>query len=425
MTSICLDQLCNDYAYLDSSPALTSVVLSFLCYHFLSESESNFDGLLNNASREFQYTVERSALLTSHTFNHASSKGYIVHFPCSRLDVQYVNDCLKAFPNDNHIFFDYPKISLFHFYQFSFETWKHACLKQVERSIDEEYDRLLFVGQFFGCMVAANVASELMNTKPKFELLLYRGFSSLETLLQEKINMFRLSTMIKFSCSMGLGLLSAAMEGCSLFIQLNRLMAFFLGGSVLILGYLLSNLFKMTSNHVNNKTIAAPFVIVGNMLDGFFAQLGGMINTSINLIGSLAVGLLEILGFLTGAIIGALLGLICSVPQLFAYNPCDLRILPDPVEGLFKLNPRQLMASLACSLPVEKRKNRKIIAIHPVNDSFIPEQASLQKAFISSQKLCDGPEYLIMKGFIDNQFINEDANDLVDAITYCKGMSHT
>ncbi|NDH08727.1 MAG: hypothetical protein EBY16_03790 [Gammaproteobacteria bacterium] len=389
------DELRRSLAILPSKYFLTPTFFSALMFHQLLQKQIHFvnaEDVQNNP--DFSFHLYATDGYDSHVFKPTEpSQYYIVHFPGNGqngLDLEYMQQHLKAAPQANHVFFNYPAINRYELDQCGPEKWFEAGYQHVKGLIRDDHleaqtQHIVLAGWSMGCGVAAHVAQRLYREGFHVGLLMDRGFLSTKALLQEQLNeklaQHRLATIATASINMGL-------LGVSIFCIFARSMATIglLAGSLVAgIGYALGKGFEAIACHLNTS-IALPLYFCGIILNNCFGALGSTLNIVINLIASL-IEFLGIVGLVLGAITGALLGSLFSVNQFFGFKPIILPIVSfdlfAAITGL-RLDTEQVLTDLVDTTAYQEGGN-KITAINTTNDWLVPNNASISYALESNK----------------------------------------
>ncbi len=319
---------------------------------------------------------------------------YICHFAGNgqdALDPSFINKCLAEAPDSAHYFWNYPKIGDMKNSTFTVNDRHEAGYKLLMLLIENEKipaNKIIIDSWSMGCDVALNVARKLYENSYNVGLFMDRGFIGTDPVIQSQIWQFQHRSWITIATSsLFLGTYSFII--IDILSKLVASIGVITNGAIFGVGVLSCLLLEKIASIVENlipligSFIAMPIKSLGLFVKELFSVVGAVVDNAINLLASTIALTSMITVGVSGAFIGAFLGVILSVPQLFNFSPI---VVPtsQSLNFLLKLNHFDLSTednlNKLVSSKTYKNNANKIVSINTMDDWLVGPQAALNKS---------------------------------------------
>ncbi|WP_367608433.1 hypothetical protein [Legionella sp. W05-934-2] len=331
-------------------------------------------------------------LTLHHFFPENTHNGYfIIHFPGNKqntLDAQYINKCLNESPHSAHYFWNYPQIGSIKNSTYTAHDRQIAGTRLIQYLINSEHlpaDKLIVDAWSMGSGVALNATRNLYEQGHAIGLLMDRGFTGTNSVFQEKAKQLQSTKWITFASSCVYFATYASLPGlilsrmlASVGVLLNVGIVGFGNGLGAVLDYCGDMLGKI--HPLAHALFTIPFKATASFVRGIFSFMGILLDNIVNLVASLAGGMMILLGIMNGLFLGSAIGAIATLWQIATKKPI-LFNTEKPLSYLFKwtdfeLNTDEDLTNLVNSQAFKAHPNN-VISINTTDDWLVEAGASL------------------------------------------------
>ncbi len=288
------------------------------------------------------------------------------------LEPTYIKEVLETAPNKNHVFWDYPGACRHEGIK-RFDVLQKAAYKKVKYLLDKGIpaEDITLYGYSMGGGIAACIAKRLHEEGHPVNLTIDRSFSSLSAvvspLLYHKIN----TEQKKYAHHLPLG---SAIAACAVMgVSIGTSLA----GLIASIGTITASLIAGTGYALSALFFLMPgFKLFANLLNQIFNATAQYINASFDIAASAVGGIVALIGFTLGSLIGLFMGGILSLQHLFTDKPFTMP-LDLPTYALLKTTTGEMNSAENIQSILNNPKHGEVTIINAKADEVIRPEASL------------------------------------------------